>query len=365
MLRIADTGIGIAADELTQIFERFHQVDSSSTRAYAGTGIGLALVKELTEWLGGTITVDSVLGQGSTFTLSLPLSPSGATQMPAKEPMGQPAPALLQPKPVEVAVAVDGLSEDLNRPLLLIVEDNEDLRTYMSDALSAQYQIITAENGRLGLKQALEKVPDLIVSDVMMAELDGYELVERLKADERTSHIPIVLLTAKSSYASRIQGFGAGADEYVEKPFSLVELILRIKNCLRTRMQWQRHLTAGLQKGPVEPLAHPQLDREEQFLARLRAIILNHLTDEAVDVDWLVEQAGMSRTQLHRKITALTGMSTSRFINKVRLEKAVDLLQTGELNVAQVAQRVGYSSQSYFTKMFQEQYGYSPIRLRV
>ncbi|NEU70265.1 response regulator [Spirosoma agri] len=365
LLRVADTGIGIAADDLTHIFERFHQVDSSSTRAYPGTGIGLALVKELTEWLGGTITIESALEKGSTFTLNLPLSLSTAAPRSTEEPTGQSVTLVPQPKPVREDSPANVSSNDTARPWLLIVEDNEELRRYMSDALSDQYQLITAENGLLGWEQALEEIPDLIVSDVMMPELDGYELVERLKSDERTSHIPVLLLTAKSTYESRLKGFGAGADDYVEKPFSLVELSLRIRNCLRTRLQWQRHLTGGIQKGPVGTSFHPELDREEQFLARLRTVILKHLTDESVDVDWLVEQAGMSRTQLHRKITALTGMSTSRFIHKVRLEKAVELLQTGQLNVAQVAQQVGYSSQSYFTKMFQEQYGYSPIRLRV
>lgn len=255
-------------------------------------------------------------------------------------------------------------SDKVAQPLLLVVEDNEELRLYITEALSAQYRIITAENGRLGLEQALMEVPDLIVSDVMMPKMDGFELVERLKADERTSHIPLVLLTARSSYESRMEGPGVGADDYLGKPFSLAELGLRISNCLHTRQNWQRRLTRSLPPDGSSTASHARLDREDQFLGRLRGLILNNLTDETVDVDWLAVHANMSRTQLHRKLTALTNMNTTRFIHSIRLERAAELLQSGESNVAQVADQVGYNSQSYFTKMFQEHFGCLPKTLK-
>lgn len=377
VLVVADTGIGIADNQLPRIFERFHQVDSSSTRAYSGTGIGLALVNELVNWLEGTVLVESALGKGSVFTVEIPLTPStnvepgvGADPQEAAQFDDIHRLAENRSAPVFNAVisadngSVRNVPEQASKPFLLVIEDNEELRSYLSDHLARTYRVATAENGQLGLEMALAEVPDLIVSDVMMPILDGYQLVERLKGDDRTSHIPIVLLTAKSSFDSRMKGLGIGADDYLGKPFSLAELSLRISNCFRTRQNWQRRLTTHNPPEAVTPSSDPQLTREEQFLARLKGLILDHLTDEAVDVDWLTLKIGMSRTQLHRKLVALTNRSTTRFIHSVRVEKAVELLKTGELNVAQVAQAVGYSSQSYFTKVFQEHFGDVPASIK-
>ncbi|MFD1140946.1 ATP-binding protein [Larkinella insperata] len=367
-LRVEDTGIGIPADNLPRLFERFYQVDGSATRSHAGTGIGLALVHELTQWLGGTISVESTVGRGSVFTLKLPLTPVPGTDQGAgpNEPTRAAGRAVPQP---EFAASPARVSpEESAEPLLLVVEDNPELRSYMAEALSANYRVITADTGWKGLEQALAQVPDLIISDVMMPdlsgpELDGYGLVERLKADDRTSHIPIVLLTARSSSDSRLKGLALGADDYLSKPFSLAELLLRIGNSLRTRQNWQRQLTLGIKAAQPGQSDTEGLSKEERFLNRLQTLIVEHLTDEQVDVDWLSQQAGMSRAQLHRKLSALTNLSTTRFIHRVRLEQAVYLLQQGDLNVAQVAQAVGYSSQSYFTKLFQEHYGYPPSKL--
>ncbi|MFD2573073.1 ATP-binding protein [Spirosoma soli] len=378
VLRVADTGIGIPADQLPRIFERFHQVDASTTRAYSGTGIGLALVRELTEWLGGSVTVKSTLGQGSVFTVELPLNrdipyPPGTEQHPLSPASHQVlnrhsvGARAVELRPLMVGNGSNEKAEDTNQPLVLIVEDNAEMRAHVVDYLSAYYRVLVAENGRQGIDQALREVPDLIISDVMMPELDGYELVERLKSDERTSHIPLILLTAKSSYDSRLKGLGAGADDYVGKPFSLAELNLRIANCLRTRQNWQQRLNHRMSSSEtvlVEP-SEALLEKEARFVDRLRQLIIDHVEKETVDVDWLANQAGMSRTQLHRKLTALTTLSTNRFIHRVRLEKAAELLQTGEFNVAQAAFRVGYSSPSHFTKVFQEHFGYPPAKLKV
>ena len=369
-IRVQDTGIGIAPDQLDRIFDRFYQADASTTRRYEGTGIGLAYVRELTELLGGRVTVESKPGTGSTFTVTLPL-PVAATQVALTDPLPMASP-LVHSQPLSQPTDADEPAPTSHKPLVLLVEDNEELRAYMAGQLRQAYEVLEAVNGRAGIDQALATIPDLIVSDVMMPDVDGYTLVETLKQDDRTSHIPIVLLTAKSSFDSRMQGLYAGADDYLSKPFSFAELHTRIRNVLLTRRHRQHYLTATqptviANTTPVSPGEHSLPDREKQFLARLREAILVNLTSEVVDVNWLAEQAKMSRTQLHRKLTALTNLSTTGFIHSVRLDKAQELLQTDteELTVAEVAYRVGYSSPTYFSKVFSDHFGYPPIRLKV
>ena len=361
VLTVGDTGIGIPANQQERIFDRFYQVDGRSTRAYSGTGIGLALVRELATWLGGQVRVASQPDQGSTFTVELPLVVADQEVLLAAAPsMVQPAPGQGHKLEFASASAKAASVNGTPRPLVLVVEDNEDLRAQVIVYLARTYQVLSAENGRLGWEQALSEVPDLIVSDVMMPELDGYELLNRLKNDERTSHIPVILLTARSAPESRMQGLQLGADDYLVKPFSLAELALRIGNGLRTLELGQKRFLA--QSAPV--LAEPVPNREEAFLDRLRQAILTHLDSDALDVDWLASQANMSRTQLNRKVSALTNLSPNRFIQRVRLERAAVLLQTQELTVAQVAYQIGYQSPSHFTKVFQEHFGYPPTKLK-
>lgn len=352
VVRVTDTGIGIPADQLPRVFERFHQVNRSSTRAYGGTGIGLALVKELTEWLGGHVAVESIEGRGSTFTVTLPVQltpPHSVTDLATSDLTGI-APA--------------------EAPLVLVIEDNPDLQQQVADSLSGLYRVMTASDGLQGMEMALANVPDLIVSDVMMPGLDGYDLTQQLKTDDRTSHIPLILLTARSAADSRLKGLQAGADDYLSKPFSLAELSLRIGNNLQTRQKSQERFAqlvrgTGTQSGDLaagEPVGPS--DHEGRFLDRLRQAVLTHISQETLDVDWLADQARMSRTQLHRKLTALTGLSPNRFMQRIRLERAAELLNEGEWNVAQVANQVGYSSPSYFARLFQEQFGYAPARFK-
>jgi DNA-binding response OmpR family regulator len=371
LIRVQDTGIGIAADHLNRIFDRFYQADASTTRRYEGTGIGLAYIRELTELLGGQVTVESVLGMGTTFTVTLPMlvTTAGVNRINPASPTTPPLISQPLPPPARAGAVITAPAAD--QPLVLLVEDNEELRAYMADQLRQDYQVQEAVDGRDGITQALAAIPDLIVSDVMMPYVDGYALVETLKNDERTSHIPIVVLTAKSSFESRMQGLYAGADDYLSKPFSFAELNTRIQNVLHTRQKWQHYLvatqTAAAQETTSVPLVGQMISgREEQFLTRLRQLILANLTDKVVDVDWLVEQARMSRTQLHRKLTALTNQSTTGFIHSVRLGKAQELLQMDEdeLTIAEVAYRVGYTSPAYFSKMFNEHFGHPPTRLR-
>jgi len=376
-LVVQDTGIGIPTDQVARIFDRFHQVDDRSTRAYSGTGIGLALVRELVGWLGGEITVDSQLDQGSRFTVALPLlGPDHATwpttAVPAKTSQTPPPPTEQLPpqssiKPILTRVGPLGeaaTSDLIGKPLVLVVEDNDDLRAQVVDYLSGDYLVLPAQHGRLGWEEALNQVPDLIVSDVMMPELDGYQLLDRLKRDERTSHIPVILLTARSSAESRMQGLQLGADDYLVKPFSLAELGLRIANGLRTRQQAQKRLLTQLNLPPVPGPTTPTPTREETFLSQLRQAILAQLDNERLDVDWLAAQAQMSRTQLNRKLSALTGLSPNRFIQRIRLERGAELLRSGTMSIVEVADQIGYDSPSYFAKVFQEQFGYPPSKWR-
>lgn len=365
VVSVQDTGIGIPANQLNSVFDRFYQADSSATRRYEGTGIGLAYVKELTELLGGRVMVESTPGRGSTFTVMMPMQVT--TPNTAAEPVSA---SSLPPVPT---IGPDNGGNDpptdiSERLLVLIVDDNEELRRYLASQLRPDYRVLEAVDGRDGIAQALATVPDLIVSDVMMPYVDGYELVRTLKNDERTSHIPILMLSAKSAFESKLHGLDQGADDYMGKPFSMAELNARVRNNLLTRQRWRQYLTVARspkidQRAGTNPVGMPLPDREKQFLARLQALILAHLTDEGVDVDWLVDHARMSRTQLHRKLTALTNLSTTGFIHSVRLGKAQELLQTGELTVAEVAYRVGYSSPAYFSKVFSEHFGYAPTKV--
>lgn len=368
VLTVSDTGIGINPEQLPRIFDRFYQADNSITRLYEGSGIGLAYVKELTQLMGGQIAVTSSVGAGSTFTVMIPVEITANVYFPVD--------AARVHRSASVSQSVTGIEEPViepavskaDQPIILVVEDNTELRSYVAGQLRQDYQVVEAVDGRDGIAQALKAIPDLIVSDVMMPYVDGYELVSTLKNDERTSHIPIVLLTAKSSFDSKMRGLDGGADDYLGKPFSLSELSVRIRNGIRSRNTWRHYLTnvqsATSPEGLTAPVDnHPIPEKEKQFLSRLRQLVLDHLTDETVDVNWLADQARMSRTQLHRKLTALTSLSTTAFIHSVRLDKAKELLQTDQLTVAEVSYQVGYSSPAYFSKVFSEHFGYSPSKL--
>lgn len=356
VLQITDTGPGIPADKLPRIFERFYQVDASSTRAHGGTGIGLSFVKELAGLLGGSVRVESTVGRGSTFTVTIPVEIAGEI---GEAEVPKPSTGAFLPTAEHTPPGVLGAAP-ADAPLVLVVEDHDELRRYLVEILAPTYRVLEAPDGQVGLERALDTVPDLVLSDVMMPRLDGYSLLGALKADLRTSHVPVVLLTAKASYDSRLHGLGLGADAYLGKPFGTDELLLGLRNLLQTRRAWQDHLDGATGEKPAG-VAVPE--KEKLFLERLRQTLLRHLQDEQVDADWLAQQAHMSRAQLHRKLTALTNLSTTAFMHRVRLEQAAELLREGRMNVAEVAYAVGYGSQSYFTKQFREHFGQLPKSL--
>ncbi len=358
-LSVSDTGIGIAEEMRNKIFDRFYQVDSSHTRAYEGTGIGLALTKELIELFEGEIEVESQEGQGSVFTISIPIQLLNASVIATKDIWTAPplmaAPPVVVDQTQQTTAQVSTPAKD--QAHLLLVEDNADLRNYLQAQLSEQFQISVAEDGEVGLQQAKALVPDLIISDVMMPKLDGIGLTKALRSDDVTSHIPILLLTARDDGETKIKGFKTGAEQYLLKPFQKEELLARIKGLLEQRRVLQEKFGRAV---VLEPKAITLTDRDASLLENLVEIIEDNMETEAFSVDQLQKEIGMSRMQLHRKLKALTNQSASEFIRSIKLKRAAQLLQQGGLQVTEVAYRSGFNHLSYFAKCFKEEFGSSP-----
>lgn len=361
-LSVRDTGIGIAAENLPYIFDRFYQSASFSqgatTREGEGSGIGLAHTQELVKLIQGKIEVASTLGQGTTFTVSLPIS--NEAPLPANLPGGstlaiQEVPSL----PLEVL----GLGETLPSgnealPVLLIIEDNPDVVIYLKSCLETSYQLQVAYNGTIGIEKALAGIPDLIISDVMMPGKDGFEVCDTLKSDERTSHIPIILLTAKADAVSRLEGLKMGADAYLAKPFDRKELLVRLEKLHELRKRIKARFANILLEDKNEfPL-------EDTFLSKVRDIVAQHSADEDFGLLQLCRAIGMSRSQLFRKMKALIGDSPSHFIRAYRLQQAKKLLESTDLTVSEITFRVGFKDATHFSKAFQEEFGITPSATR-
>jgi len=357
-IQISDTGIGIAAEKLPYIFDRFYQADDSATRKAEGTGIGLALTKELVKLLEGKIEVESQLGEGTTFTVYLPVrqqAPKVASATPLHATPYRPQ----LTKEQQIPADQQALKSD--QALALLIEDNEDVLHYLVGCLQNQYRLETALDGLQGIEKAIELVPNIIISDVMMPEKDGFEVCQVLKNDERTSHIPIILLTAKADVASRIEGLECGADVYLPKPFDKKELEVQLRKLIELR----RKLQARYQNLEIAtPAPSPMMEREDAFMKKLRAIVEEHMSKEHFGIPQLCRALGTSRTQLHRKLTALTDTSTSHVIRSIRLQKAKELLQTTDLSVSEIGYATGFSSHSYFTQVFKEEFGEAPLFYR-
>ncbi len=352
-IQIADTGPGIPEDKLGSIFDRFYQADDSNTRKSEGTGIGLALVQELVKLMHGSISVESRPGTGTTFHITLPYTPPS----PAFQSMVI-APAASEMPHENGALALDDPDGEDQRPLLLIAEDNPDVRFYIAECVKNDYRVVIAENGAIGIQKAVERIPDIIISDVMMPEKDGFELCETLKNDERTSHIPIVLLTARADFESRIAGLKRGADDYLAKPFEPAELQIRLENLVQLRRRLQERYSAM----PFQPKTSddPALVTEDAFLLKIRDVVEAHLSETDFEMPQLERALGMSRSQVFRKVKALTGASPSVLIRNIRLQKARELLRDNTLSIAEIAYEVGFSTPAYFSTMFLEAFGETP-----
>jgi signal transduction histidine kinase/DNA-binding response OmpR family regulator len=362
-LAVQDTGIGIVEEQIPLVFDRFYQSESGRWRKNKGTGIGLALVKELVELHNGHIDLKSISGVGTEITILLPL-----VQNIVAEANGSPIVALDQVNPelemdIANAESPNTLSEhELDaQNIILVVEDNDDIRKFVALTLGTDYRVFEANNGTTGLEMAKELVPDLIVSDIMMPGLDGYQLTKALKKHEQTSHIPVILLTAKAGEDSKIEGLLTGADAYIAKPFSGKELHAQIKNLITVRQQLKQKYSRQMLMRPNEVI-EPSM--EEKFLLRVRGIVEKHMGNEHFSIEELAQEVGLSRAQVHRKLIALTGHSASRYVRNFRLEYAMDLLKKNVGTVSEIAYRVGFSSPAYFTKCFTEDFGMAPSQVK-
>ena len=357
-LKIKDAGPGILPDQLDRIFDRFYQVDASNNHKPEGTGIGLALVKELVKLLGGNLFVKSAPGEGTAFTVFLPVKNEAPVSPPALAEASLENWVIHYP---ENGVASEKWIAHHELPHLLVIEDNRDVIQYIQAVLKGKYQINVAHNGTDGIEKALASIPDVILSDVMMPGKDGFEVCRTLKTDFRTSHIPIILLTAKADTDSRITGLEQGADAYLTKPFDSRELLVQLQKLIELREKLKvKYRQMAIGPSSAEVPAHP----DDIFMNNLNDILKTKAEDESFGTNELSHTLHISRIQLFRKLKALTGHSPSELIRTYRLNKAKELLVTTTLNVSEVAFEVGFKDPAYFTKAFTKEFGYLPSALR-
>ena len=355
MISVADNGCGISSDELPYIFDRFYQAKNAGR----GTGIGLAIVKAFTELHHGEVSATSVEGKGSTFTIHIPVRQKGEVTNLATEKIEQ----LVEPSSAEEvpnqARHIDELIQpyQTDKPEVLIIDDNIDIRTYLRSVLSEKYNVSEAADGKVGLELARKIVPDIVLSDIMMPVMDGLAFCQQLKTDKAISHIPVILLTARSLDEQRAEGYEHGADAYLSKPFSLRLLLSRIDNLIESRKKLNQTWSKGVEDDEIGNISN---EIDKSFLKQLRKIIQENLANSDLSVEQIGDEIGLSRVQLYRKVKALTGYSPVEIVRKARLTRARHLLQTTERTVSEVAYAVGFSTPSYFSKCYKDEFGENP-----
>ena len=355
MISVADNGCGISSDELPYIFDRFYQAKNAGR----GTGIGLAIVKAFTELHHGEVSATSVEGKGSTFTIHIPVRQKGeVTNQPIEKIEQLVEPSSAQEVPNQ-ARHIDELIQpyQTDKPEVLIIDDNIDIRTYLRSVLSEKYNVSEAADGKAGLELARKIVPDIVLSDIMMPVMDGLAFCQQLKTDKAISHIPVILLTARSLDEQRAEGYEHGADAYLSKPFSLRLLFSRIDNLIQSRKKLSQMFSNSDENGVFEKLSN---ETDKTFVTQLRKIIQENLGNSEFNVERIGDEIGLSRVQLYRKVKALTGYSPVEMLRKARLTRARHLLRTTEKTVSEVAYAVGFSTPSYFSKCYKDEFGESP-----
>lgn len=345
-ISVSDTGYGIPREALGRVFDRYYQANGKNQ--VFGTGIGLALVKKLVELHQGSISVESEEGKGSTFCFRIRTD----NEYPDAVHVAQPIAINSQKTETQVP--------DANKPILLIVEDNEDIRTYIADSFCLDFEILTAANGREGIDIAVERLPDIIVSDIMMPVVDGIELCQTLKQDARTSHIPIILLTAKDTEDNKTEGYLHGADSYITKPFSVQLLKSRIKNLLQNREKIAEYFTSGTYKKKMAMNAASQLDNE--FMEKVYAAIEKNIHEEQINITTLAESMNMSYSTFYRKMKALTGITTNELIRKIKMQHAEKMILSKRYTINEIMLEIGYNSRTAFREAFKAEYRVSPSK---
>ena len=372
-IKVKDTGIGIASKDLPYVFDRFYQSDNTSTRKEGGTGIGLALTKELINLMKGKIIINSEFGSGSEFIIQLPYE---VTDLPFNENNSLSNDVLTKTNTYalsqEAPLATFGVTSDASnlefdtekkgQPILLIIEDNEDVLTYVEYSLKEHYTIQVARDGQEGIDKALEIIPDIIISDVMMPKKNGFEVTQLLKQDAKTSHIPIILLTAKATQQNKLKGLKYGADAYLMKPFDKEELLIRLEKLVELRNRLQAHYSKNdfLEKQSTFKIA----DTETAFLKQLHETLNANLTTADFSVPQIAQTMQMSQVQVYRKLKALTGKTPTQYMRILRMKKAMELLTTTNLNISEIAYDLGFSDPNYFSRTFQLVYGKTPSSVR-
>ncbi|MBP5419765.1 MAG: response regulator [Bacteroidales bacterium] len=354
-ISVADSGIGIPEYALPHIFERFYQVEDSDHHT-SGTGIGLALVSNLVKLHSGEIKVDSQVGVGTTFTIYIPIRNEfeGAIRLEDNED---------EPKVSAIASETEAsseASESEHKPIMLVVEDNEEILKYIAESFENQFEVCTATNGTEGLNIARKTLPDIIISDIMMPEMDGTEMCQILKSDVTTSHIPIILLTAKNSTEARTDGYQKGADSYLTKPFSASVLQSRVENLIDSRKRIIKAISKASDSNKKAELTESISRIDAEFIEKITSVINDNIESDKIDVSFIGDKVGMSHSTLYRKIKALTGMSANEFIRKVRMHNAEKLLLTGRYTISEVSYMVGINSMAYFRQCFKDEFGLTP-----
>lgn len=363
-LKVEDTGMGIPSEKLPFIFDRFYQADDSYKKQYEGTGIGLALVKELVELHKGTITVKSSVDHQTTFSCYFPFN---------KKILSKKAAAKIVTNQNAVSFAGKGFLKETNgdenensetentidiaKPTVLVVEDQQDVRKYICDKLTETYTVIEAKNGKEGFESAKEHIPDLVISDVMMPKMDGFELCKLLKTDDFTSHVPVILLTARAEDVDKLTGLETGADAYLIKPFNSKELLVRIHNMINLRNNLRKKFSSKLIVKPNEITVTSQ---DSRFMQRLLNTVEKHIDDEKFSVELLGAEVNMSVSQINRKLKAIINQSAQQFIRSVRMQRALELLKKNSATIAEITYQVGFSDPGYFSRVFKMHFGYPP-----
>lgn len=360
-ISVEDGGIGIAQERLPFIFDRFYQVDKKQTSDIEGTGLGLTIVKELVELQHGSIKVESEPGAGSVFHVRFPL---GSEHLKESQKSGVVVEEALRgyQNNLEVseadATATGGdLAVDPDSEMILVIDDNADIRTFINEELRSDYRIVEAPDGLEGLRMAEQLIPDLVITDIMMPGIDGVELSRRIKQNELTDHIPVIILTAKAAFDDKMEGLETGADDYLVKPFKPVELRTRVKNLLDNR----NRMRARFEKISPTDQSNSEVDQpKNDFISKVNSLVLERLSDENFTAESMARELGYSLSPLNRKLNAMTGKTAGLLIRETRLEKAMSLLKNGQLSVKEVALMVGYSEQSNFTRSFKNRFGIPP-----